>query len=63
MSGSPIINLSNYRVIGIHRGAHSKKETNIGIFIREPVNQFLNYYKNKVGSSKKIKKNQKNPQK
>jgi len=65
MSGSPVINLSNYRVIGIYRGAHLEKDLNIGIFIREPVNQFLNFYKNKINSSKKIssKKNQKNPQK
>ena len=40
MSGSPMINLNNFRVIGIHKGSHPKKEFNLGTFLREPLKQF-----------------------
>jgi hypothetical protein len=39
MSGSPIINLRNYKVIGVHKGA-DPKEFNLGVFIREPIKEF-----------------------
>ena len=45
MSGSPIINLKNYKVIGIHKGANKNKTSNFGTFLREPIKQF--YLKNK----------------
>ena len=40
MSGSPIINLKNYKVIGVHKGANKNKTSNFGIFLREPIKQF-----------------------
>jgi V8-like Glu-specific endopeptidase len=39
MSGSPIINLNNYKVIGVHKGASLKKTSNYGTFLRERANQ------------------------
>ena len=43
MSGSPIINLNNFRVIGVHKASHSTKNMNIGIFIREPIKNFYEF--------------------
>ena len=40
MSGSPIINLNNFKIIGIHKGAHPKKQWNLGTFLKEPINLF-----------------------
>ena len=40
MSGSPIINLNNFKVIGIHKGAHPKKQCNLGTFLKEPFKLF-----------------------
>ena len=40
MSGSPIINLNNFKIIGIHKGADKKKQWNLGTFLKEPFNLF-----------------------
>ena len=40
--GAPIINSLNSQVIGIHRGTSSKKY-NLGIFLKEPINKFIDY--------------------
>ena len=40
-SGSPIINLDNYKVIGIHRGFKKGDEWNIGIMLTSPINDFM----------------------
>ena len=56
MSGSPIINLNNFKVIGIHKGAHPKKEWNLGTFLKEPINIFYNLKsKNSEINDNKIK--------
>ena len=39
-SGCPIIKLNNNRVIGIHKGAHSKSNFNLGTFIKKPIEEF-----------------------
>ena len=39
-SGSPILNLQNYKVIGIHSGKHNKYEYNVGTLIKGPLNEF-----------------------
>lgn len=41
-SGSPIINLNNYKVIGIHRGYKEGKKYNIGIMLTSSINDFMN---------------------
>ena len=40
--GSPILNLSNCKVIGMHRGFNSVYEYNIGIFLNNQFNDFNN---------------------
>ena len=69
MSGSPIINLNNFRVIGIHKGAHPNKQYNLGTFLREPLKQFYNDkkkeeikndYNNEVNSSHNNEENNNN---
>ena len=46
--GSPIINIANYKVIGIHYGYDVKLQCNIGIIIKYLVIEFLKFYlKNK----------------
>jgi len=42
-SGAPIINLSNLKVIGIHKEA-SNRNFNIGLFLNEPLKEFINKY-------------------
>ena len=44
-SGSPIINLSNNKIIGVHRGASENLNINKGILLKEPINEFLDQYK------------------
>ena len=39
-SGSPIINLKNFKVIGIHKGAKKNENCNIGTFIKRPIKEF-----------------------
>ena len=39
-SGAPIINLKNFKVIGIHIGRHKNKEINLGTVIKEPIESF-----------------------
>ena len=46
-SGSPILNLLNYKVIGVHKGSKEGKNWNLGTFIKEPIEEFKNYIKNK----------------
>ena len=39
-SGCPIINLSNFKVIGIHKGTRKLSKCNFGTLLREPLNLF-----------------------
>ncbi len=45
-SGSPILNVSNNKVIGIHK-KRAQKEYNIGLFLHESIKIFINEYNNK----------------
>ena len=59
-SGSPIINLINHKVIGIHKGSlQDNEDYNLGTFIKEPIKDFNNRIKdaNKINvpSSKYLK--------
>ena len=38
--GAPIINLKNFKVIGIHIGKHKNKEINVGTIIKAPIESF-----------------------
>jgi len=41
-SGSPILNLSYNKIIGIHSGRHKKYNANLGISLQYPVKEYLN---------------------
>ena len=41
-AGGPIINTSNFQIIGIHKGGAEGKNYNIGILLKEPVENFRN---------------------
>ena len=47
-SGSPILRLSNNKIIGIHKESLTNFEFNRGSFLKEPINEFLNYIKAKL---------------
>ena len=45
-SGSPIINLDNYKVLGIHKGTLKNRNYNIGTFLKIPIQELRKYIKN-----------------
>ena len=47
-SGSPILSLNNFGVIGIHCGSSDKFNFNKGIFITYPINEFFKEMKKKI---------------
>lgn len=47
-SGSPIINLETYNVIGIHKGYYGKTKFNIGTFIKTPIEKFIKNFLNNI---------------
>ena len=58
-SGGPILNLKNYKVIGIHKG--SLKINNCGTLLKYPIREFiLNPEKNRIKINPKIVNNIKN---
>ena len=40
-SGSPILNITNNKVIGIHKKKKNNKLFNIGLFLNEPLKEFI----------------------
>ena len=46
-SGCPIINLSNYKVVGVHKAAMEIKNWNLGTLLKGPIEDFNKLYKNK----------------
>ena len=46
-SGSPILSLETFKVIGIHYGSAKKNKYNYGTFIKYVINLFNNKYRNK----------------
>ena len=61
-SGGPILNLTNYKVIGIHKGASETGNYNIGAIISRPIANFYEDFmtfreeKNKVKEFKELQK-------
>ena len=53
-SGSPILNLNNNKVIGIHKGGKTKINMNLGTLLKKPLEQF---YKEKVEDNKEKDEN------
>ena len=54
-SGGPILNMINYKVIGIHKGAEENKNWNLGTLLQLPIKKF-----NEVIFNKENNKNSKN---
>jgi hypothetical protein len=52
-SGSPILNLSNNKIIGIHIKTSDIKEYNIGLFLKNSIMDFIDKY-NKKGNKNNI---------
>ena len=48
--GSPIMNLSNSKVVGIHKGTISGMNVNLGTILKYPINEFINNYKEYIDS-------------
>ena len=46
-SGSPIINLENNKIIGIHKQGATRFKFNEGTYLKFPINGFINKYMNK----------------
>ena len=58
-SGAPILGLSNYRIIGIHKGINKANNNGYGIFIEPIAKEFMSFYlKNNLNSIKIIKSHQ-----
>ena len=58
-SGSPILNLSNNKIIGIHKQSHANKNYNVGSFLYDSLNEFIAKYNNEkklnINKTKKTK--------
>ena len=58
-SGSPILNLSNNKVMGLHQGNNERFMYKHGIFLKYPINDFIeNYIDDNIDIKKNNKKNQ-----
>ena len=68
-SGGPILNIINYKVIGIHKGAQEIKNWNLGTLLKLPIKKFIEEFcnkeenKNSTNVSDPIKKNNVNDEK
>ena len=51
-SGGPIINLKNYKVIGLHKGFDNNKGLNRGLLIGGAIKNFKKWYKAKLSNNK-----------
>ena len=45
--GSPILNLTSHKVVGIHCGSNGNRKYNYGTLLRYPITEFINKFKNK----------------
>ena len=48
-SGCPIINLLNFKVIGLHKGSKGLPNYNLGTLIKGPIKEFIELFKNNNG--------------
>ena len=51
-SGSPIIDLLNNKIIGIHKEGSPLLKKNFGTFLKLPIIEFINKYRNKINEIK-----------
>ena len=50
-SGSPILNLINHKVIGIHKGSIENENSNVSIFLRAVINDFNKKSKKEINNN------------
>jgi len=50
-SGSPILSLKTFKVIGIYYGSSKKAKISYGINIKYAIEEFNNKYKNEINNS------------
>ena len=43
--GAPIMNLKNFKIIGIHKGCNKIASYNLGTLLKNPINEFIDKYK------------------
>ena len=55
--GSPIIDLYNYKVIGIHKGRYDKG-TNYGILLKSPIDEFKSNFENIINEKNMLESNE-----
>ena len=55
-SGSPILDYTTCKVVGIHKGSHKHKNCNVGTFIKKPLEKFYEENKNKLDDRKNEEK-------
>ena len=53
-SGGPILNLSNSKLLGIHKGTDNDDNINLGLFLNEPINDFFKKHSEKKEKPNKI---------
>jgi len=55
-SGAPILNLKNSKIIGVHKESSNKYQFNIGLFLNEPLREFINkkHFKKENTSTKPL---------
>lgn len=53
-SGCPIFNLSNYKIIGVHKGNHKKFEFQIGTVLKNIIISFNNNKKTNINLNKDL---------
>ena len=56
-SGSPIMNLLNNKIIGIHKEASMKFKINRGTYLKYPINEFINQIQNNENNGNNLKIN------
>ena len=49
--GAPLMLLSNKKLIGMHKGINEVNYNKIGIFLKEPIEEFCKLYKNKASNN------------
>ena len=57
LSGTPIFNYNNYKVIGIQKWIQDKNDINLGTLIKEPIKNFYNKYKKNNNNNNLLEKN------
>ena len=50
-SGSPLLNLSNHKVIGIHKAGSEKFSFNYAIILKLPIKEFIKKYKKEINNN------------